>query len=156
MAYFRVDKRDFEVNNTVLTAMEYYEKFQGPAKEVEDVLERYRPGNKPKRRSCLFVFENEVCAKKHWSKMNQGKLYSVHVDESQILHKGDMALMDEMRQALQNGQDLEPLATRYWAGGLSFRPEIEVLVPSAIVTAVLSKSEQERVEHLKARVILRG
>jgi hypothetical protein len=151
MAYFRADKRNFVPNDQITTAQEYYDNFSEAEKVVEDALEQYRPPDKAKRATCLFVFEDEMCAKKHWSKMIGGKLYRVAIDKRQILHRGDMALMDEMKALSEKGQDLRDLAVKYWCGHLSATPEIELLVSSATVIGVVSKSEEERRKYLKER-----
>jgi hypothetical protein len=150
--FYRVDKRVFAVGDEIVTAEEYYAKFTGAAKVVEDSREATRPSSVPPRRSCLFVFSDEVAARKHWSKMTGGKLYAVAIDENAMHHTGDMALMDQMKAAAEQGEEVEELARAYWAGEESQAPEFEILVDRATVTAVISSSDQERVEHLKRRL----
>lgn len=116
MRYFRVDKRDFTPGDKIQSAQDYYEKFPPMPKAVEDALEICRPPYKVQRTSCVFVFEEEKCAKKHWSKMSNGKLYSAQLDDDLILHRGDMALMDAMKEMVESGNDISELALKYWAG----------------------------------------
>jgi hypothetical protein len=151
MPYYRVDKRQFLVGDEITTAQEYYNHFTGAAKIVEDSLEEFRPDSKAPRTDCLFVFCDEYCARKHWSKMSGGKLYVVEIDESSIHHRGDMALMDRMKELTEEGNAIEELAASYWSGECSSTPEIEIMVPSAIVKEVLSTSDAERLAHLKKR-----
>lgn len=152
MRFFRVDKRDFSPGDIIKTAQEYYDKFSQIARAVEDALESHRPLQKAQRTTCVFVFADEKCARKHWSKMENGKLYAVELDECQILHRGDMALMDEMKVHLEAGKDVSELARKYWAGEFSENPEIEVLAPNVAVLETLSDSEIERDNYLKRRL----
>lgn len=152
MTYYRVDRRLFNVGDEIVTAGEYYSEFEGVAREVEDALEARRPQAKRLRTECLFVFEDEKCAKKHWSKMTNGKLYKVSIDHTEISHRGDMAQMDAMKQACELGQDMTEIAAAYWRGEHSSSPEIEIMISSAVVTAVLSTSDSERRDYFKMRL----
>lgn len=151
MRYFRADKRDFSPGDVIQSAQEYYDKFSKIARAVEDALEAHRPLQKVKRATCVFVFADEKYAREHWSKMKNGKLYAVDIDECHILHRGDMALMDEMNAALEDGKDVSELACKYWAGEVSELPKLEVLAPSVTVVETLSKSEVERENYLRKR-----
>jgi|GEM_PF-2895829 len=147
--YFRLDKRLFLVGQEVTTANECSAKFVDIAKRVEATLESKRPANKKRRDQCLFVFEDEKCAKKHWSKMKDGKLYKVSINESAISHRGDMAQMDVMKLLGASGKNMIEVAEDYWRGQKSAYPEIEIMVPSAVVTEVMSTCDKERQDHLK-------
>lgn len=152
MPYYRVDRRLFKVGDVISSANEYYDKFKGIAKTVEDTLEVTRPKNQKKLRTeCLFVFEDEKCAKKHWSKMVDGKLYEVSIEGAITFHRGDMALMDAMKQLLEAGSDITKLAEDYWREECSAKPEMEILVSSAVVVDVISTSDNERKDHLTKR-----
>ncbi|WP_231890384.1 hypothetical protein [Methylomonas methanica] len=151
MPYYRVDKRPFSVGDKITTAKDYYGRFTGAAKAVEDFLEESRPGSKTCRTNCLFVFCDEQCAKKHWSKMSNGKLYHVEIYEDSICHRGDMALMDRMKELVEEGKSIEELAGAYWRSECSSAPEIEIMVESAFVIEVLSVSDAERLAYLKER-----
>jgi hypothetical protein len=151
MTYYRVDRRLFKVGDEIATASEYYGKFDDIAKEVEDALEASRPMTKMRRPECLFLFEDEKCARKHWSKMKDGKLYEVSIDRAEVLHRGDMVKMDVMKRARESGQDMSEVADAYWRGEHGPSPEIEIMVARAVVTRVLSTSDAERKEHLVKR-----
>lgn len=154
MTYYRVDKRKFVVGQRIETAGQYYAKFTDIAKAIEDSLENNRPQSKPIRTSCLFLFCDEKCAKKHWSKMSEGKLYSVDVDEDSVLHTGDMALMDQMKSLYEQQEGIIELARDYWSGKFSTNPEVEVLVQSALVLNVISDCDTERKAYLKNRYMI--
>lgn len=151
MTHYRVDRRLFEVGQKVGTAGEYYGEFNCIGKEIEDALESIRPKGKKSRTKCLFVFEDEQCAKKHWSKMINGKLYEVSIESATIFHRGDMAQMDVMKLVRESGKDMGEVAEAYWREEFSNSPEIEVMVSCAVVTRVLSTSDSERGEYLQNR-----
>lgn len=151
MTYYRVDKRLFSVGQVITTANEYSVKFSGITKSVEETLESRRAENKTRRDQCLFVFEDEKCAKKHWSKMKDGKLYKVSINEAEISHRGDMALMDIMKQLGESGSDMTEVSEAYWRGEQSTNPEIEIMVSSATVTEIVSACDKEREVYLKER-----
>lgn len=148
--FYRVDKRLFSVGESVRAAGEFSTLFGAVAKDIEDALEASRPAAKTRRSDCLFLFESLEAARKHWSKMNAGKLYRVEIGKALICHRADMTLMDKMKDGA--GGDWELHARRYWAGEMSESPEIEVLVLEAKVVEVLSTSEDDRRAHLKARL----
>lgn len=150
-SYFRVDKRNFSVGDRITTASEYYGKFAGIAQTIEAGLDAARPRHVPSRQECLFVFEDLEAARKHWSKMADGKLYRVDVTPQDFIHRGDMALMDAMKALAESGTDWQSTARRYWAGDRCDAPEIEVLVRSAIVSEVISASDTERRAYLLER-----
>jgi len=149
--YFRVDKRTFSVGDQIITASEYYVKFACISQTIENGLDAARPRNVPSRRECLFVFEDLEVARKHWSKMADGKLYRVDVEPQDHIHRGDMALMDAMKALAESGTDWQSTAQHYWAGGRSDEPEIEVLVRSAIIAEFICVSDSERRAYLLKR-----
>lgn len=151
MDCFRVDKRAFEKGTRIASAHEYAARLDPPAASIEAELEQLRPADKPSRSHSLFVFESENSARKHWSKMTDGKLYRVEIDVGRIGHRGDMALLDEMLKARKGGRNTLELVARYWRGEMSEAPEVELMVPDAIVAEVLSTSEVERTDYLKRR-----
>ncbi len=153
--FYRADKRDFAIDDPVASAGEFITKTPSGSQIVERVFEEERPAGYPLR-TQLYVFENIADAKKHWSKMKGGKLYEVAVEENGILHRGDMALVDEAyvnRDALESVRDC---ARRYWRGELTDKPVIEILVECARVCAVVSKDERERVAFFESWAIVRG
>lgn len=147
--YFRADKRDFAEGDRITTAGEYRDRLGDGAGFVEDTIERLRPPVKPPRQACLFLYEDETAARKHWSVMTDGKLYRVVVCEHDVLHRADMALLDIMKSAAEHGQDFADLARQYWGGECSPEPVIEIMVHDARVTEIVSKSQEERRAYLK-------
>jgi hypothetical protein len=149
--YFRVDKRLFAVGDRIRTAGEYYANLAGVAKKIEDELENTRPAQKLARTNCLFVFESLPTAEKHWSKMKDGKLYQLAIDDAAIVHRGDMALMDEMKSVIEAGGEYRSIAHEYWNSTMSSTPEVELLISDAVVSDIINISDAERVAFLRKR-----
>ncbi len=93
--YYRADKRDFSVDDLIVTAGNFQSLNPNGSDAIEAIFERVRPANKPVRATSLFLFVDERSAKKHWSKMTGGCLYIVEADQSGCIHKGDMRLVDQ-------------------------------------------------------------
>lgn len=146
--YLRADKRDFNVGDVVTSAREFTVLNPQGSQDVEDVFERVRPLGKPKRIGNLYLFKDEISAKKHWSKMTDGKLYRATFDSKLPRHEGDMCLFNQAFELRTNIDEVEKLANRYWAGDLTEKPIIEVIVLQATISEVVSKDQQERRAYL--------
>lgn len=147
MKLYRADKRDFNVGDTISTANVFVEKNPEGSLLIEEVFQSAKPKNKLSRIGCLFLFEDEIVAKKHWSKMTDGKLYEVEIDETSVLHRGDMRLIDKAFIAT-NDSEKQLCAEQYWAGIVTEQPRIEILVKEAIIVGVISKDQVERRKYL--------
>lgn len=145
--YYRADKRPFEVGEVVITAGEFADRF----KATHQALERNRPSNKPLRNSQLFVFEDEASARDYWSKLIGGCLYEVSINERSIALCADMQIVEQIAAAIESGTDPTDLCRMYWNEERSDEPIVEILVPSATVTRIVSCSQQERRAHFKRR-----
>lgn len=75
MRLYRADKRDFSVGDLITSANEFALKNPNGSEQIEHIFEQQRPHGKPNRIGSLFLFENEIVALKHWSKMANGKIY---------------------------------------------------------------------------------
>lgn len=153
LTFFRADKRDFSVGDVLRSAGEFLTKNPSGSIDNEQIFEKLRPSNLPPRADCLYVFEHINDAKKHWSKMSGGKLYKVSVRADDILHKGDMALVDLAFVNRSESETVETSVRQYWQGELTAKAIIEVLVREAIIEEVISKSDQERLAHLRSWAI---
>ena len=147
MKLYRADKRDFNVGDEVTSANDFTSKNPEGSEEIEKIFEERRPTDKPKRSGPLYLFDNEVVAKKHWSKMADGKLYEVELREEAILHKGDMRFVDEAFAAQDSSSKIK-CAVDCWEGKESEKPRMESLVSKAFVTKVISKDQVERRKYL--------
>lgn len=143
MQAFRVDKRLFAEGDEIRTASEYVGRFDRRRRFFEFVVDLLRPRRLRRRSEYTFVFESEEAARRYWVKMTDGKLYEVDVDEAEIGHRGDMALLET---AFQSHKGIIRIRTirRYWKGEMSNAPVVEITSRSAIVRRVISTSEDER------------
>lgn len=152
--FFRADKRDFSVGDTVVSAGEFLDKNPTGSADIEKTFEDNRPKGLPPRAECLYIFLSIEDAKKHWSKMSGGKLYEVTVETSNILFRGDMSLVDSAYVNRSKPEEITACAKSYWSSECGSKPVIEVLVKEAHVSAVISKNEQERMAHFKSWALL--
>ena len=146
---YRADKRSFQRGDMIKTAGEFHDKHPENGRVAEGLLEARRPVGKPTRRECLMVFETQDTARNHWAKMINGKLYEVEIEVARILHRADMRLVDQIGNSLSTPSIAEQLADSYWAGEMTGQPIVEILLPSATVSALISDSEAERKAHFR-------
>ncbi len=149
MLLYRADKRTFKIGEVIQSANEFATKNPPGSNAVEQLFDTMKPKGKPNRFGCLFLFDDLVHAKKHWSKMTDGKLYVVETNPDSILHRGDMQLVD---QAYKSGDDGERqrCAKEYWGGTETQGSVIETLVEKATVVDVVSKDQEERKAYLNS------
>ncbi|NJA07566.1 hypothetical protein HC024_17790 [Methylococcaceae bacterium WWC4] len=147
MKLWRADKRDFNVGDVITSANEFASLNPKGSNEIEQVFEHRRPDGKPNRVGCLYLFENEVVAKQHWSKMADGKLYEVELRDEPILHRGDMRFVDAAF-ASSDISTIEKCAIDYWEGIETEKPRIEILATRATIVQVISKDQVERRTYL--------
>ena len=150
--YYRADKRKFVAGEIIGTAGDFITKHPEAGRLAEIALENGRPIGKPQRGSCLMLFEEEACARRYWQKMANGLLYTVTIDPSQILHRGDMRTVDDIAARSMGDADVRQLVDAYWAGELSDYPCVEILVNVGTVVDVVGSNAQ-RVEELRKSVI---
>jgi hypothetical protein len=154
LTFFRADKRDFLVGDVLRSAREFLTKNPSGSMDNEQIFENLRPSNLPPRADCLYVFEHLNDAKKHWSKMSGGKLYKVSVKVSDVLHKGDMAIVDLAFVNRSEPETVETYVHQYWRGESTDKAIIEVLVREALIAEVISKNDQERQAYFKSWAII--
>ncbi len=152
MKYFRADKREFEPGDPIRTAGQFQSMHNEAGMKMEAALSKGRPDGKPDRAECLMLFEDEDCARKHWSKMSNGKLYTVAAQEGEVLHRGDMRLAESIGDGAHRGNDVSELARRYWEGELTDSPCVEVLVLEGVIVECIGM-EAERVEEFRSRFL---
>lgn len=145
-----------EPNRPVTTAGIFISKHPLKGKEAERILARRKPESKPERSVCLMVFEDENCARRHWAKMSGGKLYEVQIVKADILHRGDMRLVDEIGESLTYEAVAEKIADRYWAGEITDKPIVELLLREAIIARLISDDHAERRAEFKRCFGIKG
>ena len=152
LTFYRADKRNFEVGESIVSAGEFILQNPDGSQEVENIFEKFRPESCCSRKQVLFVFKNECDAKKHWSKMIGGILYEVKVHRDNVLFEADMALFNSAYVEKKDSDAVCRYAKQYWAGNVSEKPIIEVFLKnsSAEVSRVISKDRQEREKYFKS------
>lgn len=58
----RVDKRKFEVGDTITPKTTFENAFEKEKKEVEEMLNQNCNPKIPERKECLFLFRDLICA----------------------------------------------------------------------------------------------
>lgn len=138
---FRVDKRKYQVGDTIMPKTSFEETMQDEKKEMEDLLNRSRPENVPERKQCLFLFQDLICALRFYSKYG-GIIYGVSVKEPPYF-RGDMNKLDNILDIFRFSDDNDlrlAAVNEYWkAGTHTFNPSYEILVSSACVEKILSE-----------------
>ena len=134
---FRADKRRFAVGQSIGTASEFPER-NPSGKQLERVFTAAKPDGKPERIGSLFVFENYDDAEWHWAKMADGILYECEIEDTAILHRGDMKLIDIAM----------PYANRYWTGESTGKPCWELLVAGASITKIICGDQKLRLARM--------
>jgi len=144
MKTFRIDKRNFDIGDTIFPQNKYQNNLDDMKARVEIILEEKRPNNKPKRNDILMLFQNFEGAKHFWTILNQSKFYKTEILETEILHIGDYNKIEELYKNIQNVVKSNQIAEDYWNGVYTESPKPEIFVNDATVKEILSNSEKER------------
>ena len=144
MITFRIDNRDYLVDNIILPQSIYQNDLDSKKKRVEEILEESRPENKPSRDSILMLFDNFEDAKKHWTIQRNSKFYQTEIREEEILHIGDFNIVEEVFKNIDNEIIAKDIAKEYWNGKLTENPKKEIFVNLAKVEIIISNLELER------------
>lgn len=104
MEFYRADKRIFQRGDTIETARHFEEMHPEAGKRLEVLLRERKPAAKPDRSNCLMLFREEQAARHYHSKMEGGRLYKVQADPANILHEGDMTLVNQLDAAITAGE----------------------------------------------------
>lgn len=149
---YRADKRDFAPGEPIVTAGQFSTLHPDSGKRAEAILDDVKPEGKPHRKDCLMLFESEDAARKHWSKMSNGKLYEVEIDAAKILHRGDMNLVDEIGALIKQGDDdqAHARARDYWLKTPEAKACIEVLIGQGQVKRLIGDNAA-RIEEFRKR-----
>lgn len=104
MKTFRIDNRNFKVGDRIFPQDIYQSKLDDKRTLVEQILENYRPKNKPARNSVLMLFKEFEHAKQHWTIQKDAKFYKTEISENDILHIGDYNKVEELFKHLNMAQ----------------------------------------------------
>ncbi|SKB88492.1 hypothetical protein SAMN05660866_03750 [Maribacter arcticus] len=144
MMLFRIDKRDFNVNDKILPQNAYQNELDDSRKKVEEVLEFNRPKHKPKRNEILMLFENFEDAKHFWTIQKNSKFYRGEISETEIFHIGDFNKIEELFKNISDTKIANKIAKEYWNSEMTENPKKEIFVNEVITDKVMSDSEIER------------
>lgn len=148
MEFFRADKRAFKPGETIKTAQDFEKMHPEAGQRLETLMRERKPEAKPDRSDCLMLFRDEEAARCYHSKMEGGCLYRVQADPASILHEGDMALVNQLAEAVEAGEVPTDGIDRYWRGELTDTPIIEVLLLSGIVIEEIPVTSEKKTEYL--------
>ncbi|MDQ3192218.1 MAG: hypothetical protein M3Q58_11560 [Bacteroidota bacterium] len=146
---FRIDNRIFQVGDNIIPQNKYQGQLSPDRQKVEELLEKFRPVNKPNRNSILMLFEDFDCAKRHWVKQANSVFYRTVINANQIVHRGDYNKVEQIFHSLTDIVTAENLAQEYWNSVFTFNPIVELFVDNAEVQWILSNSEVERKHEYK-------
>lgn len=144
MEVFRIDNREYLIGDCIKPQNEYQNKLKGDKLKVEEILEKWRPENKPSRNSIVMVFETFESAKSHWTIQSNSKFYKAKITNEQILHRGDFNKVEELFKNINEPNNVENIAIEYWNGIMTENPKVEIFVNSIVLNEILSASENER------------
>jgi hypothetical protein len=142
MMAYRVDKQDLTPGQE-LSPGGFYDQLDSDRKSVEELLERFKPEEKPSRRTAIFVFA-VIDDAKMWAKERfTRKLYRVEVNEADILHRGDWKWPAKILKAHGDLETQRVCAESYWKGEKTSDPVIELMVRKALVVDLLPMDQEK-------------
>jgi len=148
MTYYRVSKKIYSVGTEIGPSGHSSSQDTEIGRKIEAMLDAVRAAefpDKPRRQDGAYLFSNEICAQRYWWKMTAGRIYTVQIDEADILHRGDMMLLHEMEDVINAKGDPTVLARSYWRGERSERPCEELLVRKAHILEAVTPSDKQSV-----------
>ena len=99
-----------------------------PEKQRAEIAIREGDKRGRSRPHALYLFESIDVAKRLLGETKGKQLYECWVDDSDILHRGDLRIYDEVVEALENNEDPDDLIRQYWAGEEREAPRVELVV----------------------------
>lgn len=142
MMVYRVDKRKFEIGDVIYPQTSFETKMEDEKKEMENLLNELRPEKIPKRKDCLFLFQDLICALRFYSKYG-GTIYGVEPFQSYF--RGDMNKLDNILDIFRYSEDEDlrkASVNEYWkAETHTFNPCYEILVQSAHIKRIICRED---------------
>lgn len=143
MGYYRIDRRDFAVGDTITPNAAFINNINEQRLEVENLLENLRPETKPNRNEIVKLFDSFIAAKKYWVLDPNSKFYEVEIAETDILHRGNYPLVE--RLAKETDEVIKNrIATQYWNDEVVDDTIAENYVNEARVIRVVCNEEKIR------------
>lgn len=147
---YRVDKREFQINEIILPPENSYQEsndFNESKKKIEKILSEECPDNKKSlnRKSCLYIFAELSDAIRFYCKMSGSKIYQVSLTEDNVnIHRGDMNWTEIMHKLCECDQTSRIIAKLYWAEQKTFKPCWEILVNQVKVIKIIVNNNNLR------------
>lgn len=146
MGLYRVDRRLFNIGDTILPQTDFEDKMDDEKAHEEELINKFRPCHVPHRSNCLFLF-CDLSDALLFSHKYGGNIYEVSPGE--IFFRGDMNLLDCVYNTFKATED-EPVRIKsikkYWEeGSHTFRPCYEVLTDKAIVRGLLLGKDKVKI-----------
>ena len=143
MAYYRIDRRDFEIGDTITPNAAFINNVNEQGVEVERILENLRPETKPNRNEIVKLFDSFIAAKKYWVLDPNSKFYEVEIAETDILHRGNYPLVERLAKETDEGIK-NRIANEYWNDEVVDDTIAENYVNEARVIRIVCKDEKIR------------
>lgn len=143
MGYYRIDRRDFEIGDTIIPNAAFINNVNEQRFEVERILESLRPETKPNRNEIVKLFDSFIAAKKYWVLDPNSKFYEVEIAETDILHRGNYPLVEVLAKVTDEGIK-NRIANQYWNDEVIDDAIAENYVQQARVIRIVCKDEKIR------------
>ena len=143
---YRVDRRDFKVNDKITPPENSYQNDVNFNASVENIISEQKPKELiADRKNNLFIFTELSDAIRFSCRMTNSKIYKVKQTPDTIRHhRGDMNWTEII--AKLNGNDIaqRQIADFYWNECKTFKPCWEVLVNEMQVVSLIIATEKDR------------
>lgn len=142
---YHVSKSLLNPGDDVPASNYFYSDLTPEKVEVEEILERARPQDKPERRDAVFLFEHLKDAK-IWVAQKSRRVFEVEILYGNILHHTDWCWLGLIEKSLDSQEDSKRFAESYWNGESTGRPVYELIVRTATVVkeVIISAREHRR------------
>ena len=133
MKVYRAHVDILQPDQLVPPSTTFFEKLTPKKKAVEELLESVRPCDSPKRDSAIYLFEDELKARK-WASVQRParRLYLVEAKQNEL--KVDWCWLQKIENEMERDcSSAKEMARKYWASQATNDPCWELLATSAIV-----------------------
>lgn len=133
---YRYCEEDFQPGHVEQAAGDHLPDLRPDKQEAEIVIRR---GDKrgALRGQATFVFEKFEIAARLLNETRGKHLFELSVDPSDVFHRADLRIYDEIVAALQKGEKVNHLVREFWAGIERTDPRIELCVAKATIVRKL-------------------
>jgi hypothetical protein len=129
---YRFCEEDFEPGYVDQATEDHLPKLS-PDKQKAEIAIRQADKRGPSRAMATFVFEKLEIAERLLDETKGKHLFELSVTRTDVLHRADLRIYDEVVQALRSGKNPDDLIKEFWAGVERPDPRIELAVSKATV-----------------------